>query len=302
MHKLKFPPHGYPWLRAAVVHLGMIVLALGIAFSLPAAVQAILVQWWPRLMDDAGLLLATELCLALLLVLCFAGARNFIAQRTSLGWSRSHASWLSRWRERALVQQTPEAPDAYVLSVSGRDIFGNEHRRFGAALQSAADLRVLLLNPNGSAAQPRDDARLDEASDPAQLREDIRLSIDYLQSLRQRGRKVSLKFYDQPPFWKLVILGEHVWVQYFYGKDMSNGLPEYVFALNHKDPSRGLFMPFYMHFLEQWCAQHPSLDFDTGELVYRDADGREARRKQFLVTPPATASRQLAAEPLWQAA
>ena len=56
MHKLKFPPHGYPWLRAAVVHLGMIVLALGIAFSLPAAVQAILVPWWTRLMDDAGLL------------------------------------------------------------------------------------------------------------------------------------------------------------------------------------------------------------------------------------------------------
>lgn len=302
MHKLIFPPHGFSWWRAAVVYLGMILLALGIAFSLPAAVQAILEQWWPGLMADAGLLLATEICLALLLVLGFIGAKNFIAQRASLGWSCSQASWLSRWRERALVKQMP-ARDAYVLSVTGREILGNAHGRFGAALQSAADLRVMLLNPNGSAAQQRVNALLDEACDPAQLREDIRLSIDYLQSLRQRGRKVSLKFYDQPPFWKLLILGEHVWVQYFLSRDGGNGLPEYVFALNHKDPRRGLFMPFYMYFLQQWAEhKHPALDFDTGELVYCDADGNETRRKQFLVTPPATVSRQVAAEPLLQAA
>lgn len=303
MHKLKFTPHGFSWWRAAVVHLGMILLALGIAFSLPAAVQAILIQWWPRLMADASLLLTTEICLALLLVLCFTAVKNFIEQRASLGWSRSQASWLSRWRERALFKQMPAARDAYVLSVTGRDIFGSEHSRFGAALQSAGDLRVLLLNPNEPAAQQRVDALLDEPSDPAQLREEIRLSIDYLQSLRQLGRKVSLKFYDQPPFWKLVILGEHVWVQYFHGRDESNGQPQYVFALNHKDPRRGLFMPFYMHFLEQWAGhKHPALDFDTGELVYRDADGSETRRKQFLVTPPDTTSRQKKAEPLLQAA
>jgi hypothetical protein len=246
-------------------------------------------------------LLTTEICLALLLAIFFAAAKNFIAQRASLGWSHSHASWLSRWRERALFKKMPAARDAYVLSVSGRDIFGSEHSRFGAALQSAGDLRVLLLNPNGPAAQQRVDDLLDESCNPAQLREEIRLSIDYLQSLRQLGRKVSLKFYDQPPFWKLVILGEHVWVQYFHGKDGSDDLPEYVFALSHKDPRRGLFMPFYMHFLEQWGEQqHPSLDFDTGELVYRDAAGSETRRKQFLVTPPAF--RQLEAAPLLQAA
>ena len=308
MHKLKYPQHRFSWLRAAVVHFGFTVLALGIAFSLPAAAQFILYQWWPRVMADADLLLITEICLAALLVLFFTAAKNSIEQRASLGWARvaslvyvrSHASWLSRWRERALIRQVPATRDAYVLSVTGRDIF-SEHSRFRAALQSAGEIRVLLLNPNGPAAQQRVDTLLDEACNPAQLREEIRLSIDYLKSLRQLGQKVSLKFYDQPPFWKLVILGEHVWVQYFHGKDGSDDLPEYVFALSHKDPRRGLFMPFYMHFLEQWGEQqHPSLDFDTGELVYRDAAGSETRRKQFLVTPPAF--RQLETAPLLQAA
>lgn len=307
MHKLKYPQHRFSWLRAAVVHFGFIVLALGIAFSLPAAAQFILYQWWPGVLADADLLLMTEICLAALLVLFFTAAKNFIEQRASLGWvrvaslvyARSHASWLSRWRERALIKQVPATRDAYVLSVTGRDVF-SEHSRFRAALQSAGDLRVMLLNPNGLAAQQRVDSLLDEPCNPAQLREEIRLSIDYLQSLHQLGRKVSLKFYDQPPFWKLVILGEHVWVQYFHEGD---NLPEYVFALSHKDPRHGLFMPFYMHFLEQWGEQeHPELDFDTGELVYRDAAGSEMRRKQFLIRPPASATQQTEAEPLLQAA
>jgi len=58
--------------------------------------------------------------------------------------------------------------------------------------------------------------------------------------------------------------------------------PEYVFALNPDNPRLGLFVPFYVHFLEQWSdARHPRYDFDTRELVYCDEHGREIRRARF---------------------
>src|SRR6266571_1153127 len=55
--------------------------------------------------------------------------------------------------------------------------------------------------------------------------------------------------------------------------------PEYVFALQHGEPRHGLFVPFYMVFLNQWNdARHPEYDFDTNELVYRDVSGKEVQR------------------------
>lgn len=301
MQKHQYPHHSFTWLREVVSHVGVTVLAVGIAFSLPSAAQFILYQWWPRVMDDANLLLVTEISLAVVLLLFFSAAKNSIDHRASVGWARaaslvyarSHANWLSRWRERALFKSMPAARDAYVLTVTGCDTFVSEDSRFRAALQSAYEIRVMLLNPSSMEAQLRVDSQLDEQCDLTQMREHLRLSIGYLKSLRQLGKKVTLKFYDQQPFWKLVILGEYVWVQYFHGGDEINSLPEYVFALSHSDPKRGLFIPFYMHFLEKWGEpSHPELDFDSGELVYRDALGSEIRRTPLQLMPPDAALQQ----------
>lgn len=58
--------------------------------------------------------------------------------------------------------------------------------------------------------------------------------------------------------------------------------PEYVFALNPDNPRLGLFVPFYVHFLEQWSdARHARYDFENRELVYSDERGREVRRTRF---------------------
>jgi hypothetical protein len=52
-----------------------------------------------------------------------------------------------------------------------------------------------------------------------------------------------------------------------------------VFALQHDDPRRGLFVPFYTYFLERWNeSRHPEYDFDSNQLVYRDAAGNETGR------------------------
>src|SRR5438552_1913128 len=93
------------------------------------------------------------------------------------------------------------------------------------------------------------------------------------------GKKVTLKFYDEEPFWKVVVLGDHVWVQHCHHGCELNQQPEYVFALQHHDPRRGLFVPFYTYFLERWNeSRHPEYDFDSSQLVYRDAAGHETGR------------------------
>jgi len=79
-----------------------------------------------------------------------------------------------------------------------------------------------------------------------------------------------------------VVLGDHVWVQYCHsGCEVKSG-PEYVFALNREHPRQGFFVPFYRHLLEQWSDhRHPEYDFGTGQLIYRDAYGKEIRRADF---------------------
>ncbi len=61
-----------------------------------------------------------------------------------------------------------------------------------------------------------------------------------------------------------------------------------MFASNPENPRRGLFVPFYMYFLERWGdSRHPEFDFDKRELVYRDEEGREVRRAKLgEVRPP----------------
>jgi len=102
--------------------------------------------------------------------------------------------------------------------------------------------------------------------------------------LRKRGRKVTLKFYDQVPFWKVIVMGDHAWVQHCHAGFEAKHLPEYVFALEHLNPRDGLFVPFYVHVLERWNeAQHPEYSFESNELVYRDAAGNEVGREPLPV-------------------
>ncbi|HYP67285.1 MAG TPA: hypothetical protein VEP67_03420 [Thiobacillaceae bacterium] len=60
--------------------------------------------------------------------------------------------------------------------------------------------------------------RVQSLGDPADLLEDYcreaEAPIDRLASLAAAGKKVTLKLYEHPPFWNLIVTGEHVWVQY----------------------------------------------------------------------------------------
>jgi hypothetical protein len=277
-------------LRQITLHVVITLLAVGIAFALPVAAQYILYQWWPMVAADANLLLASEISLAASLVLFFnmwrVAAENRlkgkVADTASLVYARHHrANWLTRWRERSLIRKLPAARDAFILTLTGYDTLADEKSPLREALQSAYEIRVMLLNPAARATEKRVRSLPEEITQQSYA-DEVEASIAYLTMLRTLGKMVTLKFYEHAPFWKVVVLGDYLWVQYCHSGFEVKDQPEYVFALNPDNPRLGLFVPFYVHFLEQWSdARHPRYDFDTRELVYSDTRGRELRRIPF---------------------
>ncbi len=282
------PTHNlWTGLRQILSHGTITVLAVAIAFSLPGIANYILNEWWPEVQNNANLLLATEVALASVLALLFNLAkiawdhrqRVLTARLASLVHARNSGSgWWSRRRERALVGQLPAARDAFVLTLTGYDTFVADDSLLRGVIEKAYEIRVMLVNPVGKALRARADSLPPEIT-VLTLHTEIEAVIGYLSGLRKFGKKVEVKFYDEEPFWKLIVLGDYVWVQHCHSGFAVKQQPEFVFALQHREPRHGLFVPFYMVFLNQWNdARHPEYDFDTNELVYRDASGKETGR------------------------
>ena len=278
-------------LRGVLLNALITLLAVGIAFELPAGAQYILYQWWPKVVEDANLLLATEIGLAAALALLFNVSRIAwenrhraqIAELAALVYARDthNYNWFTRWRERRLVKRLPAARDAFILTLTGYDTFADADSSLHEPLKTAYEIRVMLLNPAAGSARRRVNSLPSEVTLQSFMKE-IETSIAYLAELRMQGKKITLKFYEHEPFWKIAVLGELVWVQYCHSGFEVKHEPEYVFASNPENPRRGLFVPFYMYFLERWGDQrHPEFDFDKRELVYRDEDGLEVRRAKL---------------------
>ena len=274
-------------LRQIFSHGLISLLAVAIAFSLPQAASYVLYQWWPMVERDANLLLATEICTASALVLLFNFAkvvwdnrqRVAMVKLTALAYARNERrSWLARRRERALIKRINAARDAYILTLTGYDTLVEDRSLLRAPLQGAYEIRVMLANPVGWGLRRRVDSLPPEIT-LLSFHKEIEASIGCLAQLRKAGKKITLKFYEHEPFWKVIVLGDHVWVQHCHTGYEVKQMPEYVFALHQRDPREGLYVPFYMHFLDLWNQPcHPEYDFDSNELVYRDAAGNECGR------------------------
>ncbi len=127
----------------------------------------------------------------------------------------------------------------------------------------------MLLNPSGEGAAVRAKGIPDPAVTPEGFREQIRKTIDFLKLLKAAQKNVRLKLYPDPPFLKMAILGDYIWVQHYQpGLDVQR-MPRYVFK--HDPNIGGLYFPFYQYFLRRWNNPDlPEYDLETGKLVYGD--------------------------------
>ena len=274
----------------AFSHVVITLLAVGIAFSLPSVASYILFYWWPMVKSDSQLLLITEISFAVVLVLllnilkvAWNGRRGMHMNKiASLVYAREERGWMSRWKERDMRKKIANVRDVYIMSITGYDTFISGNRDLQKTLDMAYEIRVLLANPYGKGVTSRALSTDDPEAMLQAYRQEVETSISYLRKLAEAGKKIKLKFYEEPPFWKLVVTGEYVWVQYCHIGHEVKSQPEYVFGLQHDNPQRGFFGPFYKHFLDQWKDQgHPEFNFETSELIYRNEDGNEIQRTAF---------------------
>ena len=240
--------------------------------------------------SDSQLLLITEISFAVVLVLllnilkvAWNGRRGMHMNKiASLVYAREEQGWMSRWKERDMRKKIANVRDVYIMSITGYDTFISGNRDLQKTLDMAYEIRVLLANPYGKGVTSRALSTDDPEAMLQAYRQEVETSISYLRKLAEAGKKIKLKFYEEPPFWKLVVTGEYVWVQYCHTGHEVKSQPEYVFGLQHDNPQRGFFEPFYKHFLDQWKDQgHPEFNFETSELIYRNEDGNEIQRTAF---------------------
>lgn len=276
-------------LGQVITHALITLLAVVLAFSLPILADFIQ-RLWPQLEADAHMMLVTEIFLASALVLLFNLAkvmwdsRNKVvsAHVAGLEYARHGHGLLSRWREHQVLRRMPAARDALILTLTGFDTLVDRAGALRTVLQSAYEFRVLLLNPLGVHMQEHATTFPDHDISAHSLTSEIEASIAALAALRKLGKNVTLKFYDCAPLWKLVILGDHAWVQHCHSGCAVREQPEYVFAFQHHDPRRGFYVPFYSHFLALWNqAGQAEYDFDRHELVFRGPGGAEEKRVPF---------------------
>ena len=278
-------------LSFALSHTVITLLAIGTAFGLPELARYVLFYWWPQVEANSHFLLTTEILfaavLAMLLNLALTSLDNRryaeSAKLASLAYAR-RGGWNDSWRERRFMGGKPVSRDAFVMAVTGFHAFVDTKGFVGTAFKSAYEIRVMLIDPMKQGGQahvgpPR------QAEDLTSRCREIEASIRFLDGLRRSGKKVTLKLYDEAPFWNLVILGEHTWVQYCHDGLEPNDAPAYVFALNSRTPAQGLFLPFYVIFLNKWNdPRHPEYDFERRELIYRDELGNETGREPFVLS------------------
>jgi hypothetical protein len=279
-HNMHFPSFSHT-LRHIFSHAAVSLLAVGIAFSLPMAARYILYTWWPMVAGDSHLLLIAEIGFAAVLVLLFnlvliarEGRRSLRMNRiASLVHVQEGDNWLSRWSSRDLSNRISSARDVSVMSITGYDTFVSERRNLHRFIDDSYELRVMLLNPYGAGAKRRIQSLGSQAS-IASYRQETEATIERLASLAAAGKKVTLKFYEEQPFWNLIVTGEYVWVQYCHDGQELKDQPEYVFALRKDKPAQGLFPAFYVHFLNHWNdPRHPEYDLHSKELIYRNDKG-----------------------------
>lgn len=264
-------------LQHVILHVAVTVIAVGVAFSVPRAAEYILYSWWPVVQANSRLLMMTEVGFAAVLVILFNLILHAMEGRRSLRMNRiaslvhvqdGENNWLSRWRYRNLRNQISGTRDVSVMSITGYDTFVSEKRNLHRLIENSYELRVMLMNPYGAGARRRVQSLRKRVAIEDYIRE-TEATIERLAGLAEAGKKVTLKFYDDPPFWNLIITGEYAWIQYCHDGHELNTQPEFIFALRKDKPAQGLFSPFYVYFLNQWNdVRHGEYNFATRELAY----------------------------------
>ncbi|MDN5940675.1 MAG: hypothetical protein L0H94_02240 [Nitrospira sp.] len=257
-------------------------LSAGIALSLPAIATSFL-AYWVRVKDDKTSLLMMEMAVVLaILLIVLANLIRLSVRDRSLAKMAIGAGLVSFYpnhdrRSRNHIQQLQEKQGTgRTIMVIGYGTLTDQVGDLSSVLERCMGANVLLMNPYSQESR----ARIGTIADPRYtvelLQDEVRRSIELLKRLRRIGKLVRLKFYEEAPLVKLVILGDYLWLQHYHPDLNVRAMPEYVLRHNLKDHNLHTF--YYHYFVQRWgSSEIPEYDLDTDELVFRGPQGIEDR-------------------------
>jgi hypothetical protein len=277
----------------SLYHILIVALSAGIALLLPAGARQFL-SFWSRVEHDTLSLIAVEMTVAILLIVCLNYFHRSMRNR-ALALVATGAGLVSffprrtRGAQRHIEQLKEEEGIGRTISVigsSGHSTFVDQVGGLSSVLDKCLGARIMLVNPYSQEASARIQAINHPEFTLDTFREEVRQSIQLLKRLKAMGKAVKLKLYSDSPLIKLVILGDYLWLQHYHADLDVQTMPEYVLRHNRKD--HGLYTLYAHYFVQRWeSTEIPEYDLDTDELVYRGRTGNEIRRERFeIATAP----------------
>lgn len=272
-------------------HIIVVALSAWVALSLPhtADVAArVFTSYWPVVERNKAALVAMEITVAVLLMICLNYLRRSlrdkklaeVAMHAGLTNVFSTRTALARRTIRKLKMNQGRAKHIMILGSTGYNTFVEPNGDLHTVIWKCLEAKVMLLNPCSEAARTRVNAILDPEVTHESLAEQVGRSIKLCKQLKAGQKSVRLKLYSDPPYVKLAILGNAIWLQHYHtGLDV-HLMPEYLFRQNQND--YGLYTLFYQYFTKRWeSPEIPEYDLETDELVYRGSNSNEIRRELF---------------------
>jgi hypothetical protein len=287
----------------SLYHIAVVALSAGIALLLPTGARQFL-AFWSRVEQNKLSLIAVEMTVAVLLILCLSYIHRSIRDR-ALAAVASGAGLLAFFPRRArraqrrikeLKEEQGTGRTIMVMGSSGYSTLVDQVGDLSSVLDKCLGAKILLVNPFSQEAAARIEATGHPEYTLATFREEVRQSIEFLKRLKAMGKAIKLKLYSDPPLVKMVILGDYLWLQHYHADLDVRTMPEYVLQHNRKD--HGFYTLYAHYFGQRWeSAGIPEYDFETDELVYRTGTGSEIRRERYGVGTAAEET-GLATEPL----
>lgn len=279
-------------IKNGIYHIFILVLSATIALSLPYTGKFIAenyLSYWILIESEKVFLIAVEIAVAVFLIMLFnyllSNWRNKkFSKMARLDMGLVLAAHTEKNRTRKQLKKFKEeqgiAKDVLLIGSTGCQTFVNPESDLHLVIQNCREAKILLLNPFGEGACLRAKSIPDPDITIEHFRDQIIKSINFLKGLTVLQKNITLKLYDEPPLFKLTVLGDYLFMKYYHSGLNVRDMPEYIFQ--HSSNHSSLYHPLYQFFLSKWRDSNiPEYDFDSGELIYRDISGNEVKREKL---------------------
>ncbi len=272
-------------------HIVVVGLSAALALSLPMTFRFIakkFLVYWSLIGNDKIFLISVEMALTISFIFLSSLIRSGWKDRKLSNMARTAGmiyvipskGFLVKRRIRKLKESQGLSRDVMAITSTGFRTFVDPKGELHQVIQNCREAKIMLLNPSSEGATVRAKSIPDPGVTPESFEEQIRKSIDFLKMLKGAQKNVRLKLYHDPPFLKMTILGDYIWLQHYQtGLDVQL-MPKYVFK--HDQNTGSLYVPLYQYFIGRWNnPEFPEYDLETDELIYRDVTGNEIRRERL---------------------